>query len=383
MIIRVTQSDIARAAGVHNTTVSLALRNNPALPLATRVRIQKIARQLGYAPDPALQALVAYRKPGQADRREQTLAYVTNWGSRWGWKENIHEAKFFKGAEAKAADCGFKLQHFWFGEEGMDERRLAGILAQRGIAGLILASHRQDTEAFAAMDWSRLSAVKIGCFPHRPALHRVGHDQGGSLRQTLREIQACGYERIGLAVPNSVDSLADQAWSSAFFGEQFHLPAHLRVPLLSLEMPDLPALTEMGTAAAQLNLETLREWYHRFRPQVIVSAGSSLRQHLRALGLKVPTDVAYVDAFADGMDPTVAGMRENGEGVGAIAVELLVSQLQQNLHGVSPIAAATLIKGRWTPGETLPQRATGSSSAAWQTAVNEREAFSESCEMVP
>src|SRR5690606_18100520 len=56
---RVTLSDIAKQAEVHVTTVSLALRNHPRLPERTRKRIQKIAEELGYQPDPVLQALVA------------------------------------------------------------------------------------------------------------------------------------------------------------------------------------------------------------------------------------------------------------------------------------------------------------------------------------
>lgn len=43
------------------TTVSLALRNHPRLPEKTRHRIQKLAKEMSYRPDPVLQALVAYR----------------------------------------------------------------------------------------------------------------------------------------------------------------------------------------------------------------------------------------------------------------------------------------------------------------------------------
>ena len=38
---RVTLSDIAKKAGVHVTTVSLAMRNHPRLPETTRQRIQE------------------------------------------------------------------------------------------------------------------------------------------------------------------------------------------------------------------------------------------------------------------------------------------------------------------------------------------------------
>ena len=84
---RVTLSDIAVKAEVHVTTVSLALRNHPRLPETTRRRIQALAKKMGYAPDPFLRALVAYRGGVIERRNTPTLAYVTNWTTRWGWKK--------------------------------------------------------------------------------------------------------------------------------------------------------------------------------------------------------------------------------------------------------------------------------------------------------
>lgn len=49
--------DVARAAGVHQTTVSRALRNDRRLPEQTRQRIRKLAERLGYRPHPLLTAL--------------------------------------------------------------------------------------------------------------------------------------------------------------------------------------------------------------------------------------------------------------------------------------------------------------------------------------
>ena len=56
---RVTLADIAKRADVHVTTVSLAMRNHPRLPEETRKRIQALAEEMGYRPDPMMRALVA------------------------------------------------------------------------------------------------------------------------------------------------------------------------------------------------------------------------------------------------------------------------------------------------------------------------------------
>jgi LacI family transcriptional regulator len=59
---RPTIRDIARKAGCHYSTVSLALRDHPRIPLRTKERIREIAGQLGYRADAMLAALCAYRE---------------------------------------------------------------------------------------------------------------------------------------------------------------------------------------------------------------------------------------------------------------------------------------------------------------------------------
>ena len=62
---RVTLRDIAQAAGVHYSTVSIALRDHPRISAPVRRKIKAIAQRMGYTPDPALAALNAYRKTKQ------------------------------------------------------------------------------------------------------------------------------------------------------------------------------------------------------------------------------------------------------------------------------------------------------------------------------
>ena len=96
-------SDVAKRAGVHVTSVSLALRNHPSLPPTTRARLCRLAEKMGYRPDPALSALVAYRHRARMAKDQPTLAYVTNWDTQWGWRDHVAAHRmFFEGATAKA-----------------------------------------------------------------------------------------------------------------------------------------------------------------------------------------------------------------------------------------------------------------------------------------
>lgn len=350
MKIRVTQNDIARAAGVHNTTVSLALRNSPAIPEVTRKRIQAIAEGLGYSPDPALQALVAYRNGRSASRRQETIAYVTHWYTKWGWQDDQIQAKFHRGAERRAAAAGFQLEHFWLGEEGMSHRRLNSVLFHRGITGVILASHRPDVDERLDLDWTQLTAVKIGATPALPALHCVMDDHAGAVRHAMKRLLAGGYERIGLVLSHACDALCDRACSAAFLGEQGRFAVRHRVPpLIYGSVGEIRSAGDPPVARAQLD-----EWLRRYRPEVVVGVGPLPLNAFGALGRRIPRDLAYVDLALDQPDGTIAGIRENAEKVGEVAAELLIAQMQQNVRGIPDVATTTLVQGGWHEGDSLP-----------------------------
>ncbi len=63
-----TMADIARLAGVSESTVSRALQNNPNVSLATRERIQKLVKDQGYKINPVASSL--------RSRRTNTIAVV-------------------------------------------------------------------------------------------------------------------------------------------------------------------------------------------------------------------------------------------------------------------------------------------------------------------
>lgn len=344
---RVTMAQVARRAGVHVTTVSLALRNHPSLPVATRERLQAVANKMGYRPDPALASLVAYRSQLRPAKTRLTLAYVTHWLSRWAWKKLPAHAQFFAGAEARASALGFDLEHFWLGEEGLRHERLSDVLVARGITGVIVASHHSSGGDYLRFDWERFSAVKIDYFPHAPALHSVTNHQCAVIQLAMRRTIAAGYRRIGFVMPHVWDDFVDHAWSAGFLAEQQHLTPEERIPILFYSQPGSDPLVPRAA---------LEDWYRKFRPEVIVSYAPFVRERLGELGLAVPGDVAYVEIFLQDFDGRIAGVRQNCRHVGELAVDLLVGQLHLHRRGVPEFATTTLVEGTWFDGATLPPR---------------------------
>lgn len=353
---RITLADIAARAGVHVTTVSMALRNHPRLPAATRERLQALARQMGYQKDPMLQALSAYRGKVRA-RQQPTLAYLTNWDTKLGWQQNIAHPEFFAGATTKAGELGYKLEHFWMGEPGLTHQRMSKILETRGITGLIIASHRRDTDAALHFDWSRFSAVKIDYLPHQPQLHNVTNDQCSIVREAVQRARILGYRRIGCVLHRGWDHAVDHLGSAGFLTEQAQLDPVDYVPLHLFPEPEPAAAWLMEVEVdAVAPTAALATWWEEHRPEVIISKRSFVAPALKELGLRVPEDVALIDLFLETGNGEVAGVRQNHHAVGELAVELLTGQLHHHKYGVPEIPTTTFVEGTWFDGATCPPR---------------------------
>jgi LacI family transcriptional regulator len=352
---RITLADVAKQAGVHVTTVSLALRNHPRLPEATRRRIQALAQEMGYTPDPMLRALVSYRSKVALPRHKPTLAYVTNWNTRWGWKEVTAHPQFFSGALAKAAELGFSLEHFWMREEGMTQGRLSQILFSRGINGLIIASHGREMGDALQLDWRNFSAVKIDYFPHQPVLHNVTNNQCDIVRLAMQKVITAGYRRIGFVMHRGWDHAVDHLWTAGYLCEQQNLgpkeliPAHIFPDPLPVERWFNENRSDVTPDA-----KPFERWFKEHQPEVVISKGAFVLPQLRRMGLRIPRDVAFVDVFLEEFNGQTAGVRQNHEAVGAQAVEILAGQLQHNKFGVPEIPTTTFVEGTWFNGKSCP-----------------------------
>lgn len=349
---RITQSDIARLAGVHRTTVSLALRNHPSIPVPTRQRIQALAEKMAYRPDPGLCALMAYRDSAKLRKITATIGYVTNWTSRWGWRDVPAHGEFYLGAARRAEQLGYRLEHFWYGDYAACPARFATVLAARGIRGLILASSAIGTPPVGGVNWNEACVVKIDAAPAELPFDCVTNDQRRILQTMMRQTLALGYRRIGIVLPRRWDTCAELAWSAGLFAIQARLAPEDRVSALFYDTP----ATADSPAAMTVRPETLAPWLEAEQPDAIISYGPYLLSTLRALGHTVPGDVGFADVLLEARMEGPAGMRQNSPRVGEVAVERLARLLTHNIMGPPTVPVATLVEGTWTHGASLRAR---------------------------
>jgi len=352
--VKATLQDVATRAGVHRTTVSLALRDRPRIPAATRERVKAIAVKLGYRINPLVSALMQSRRSGKAVKHI-ALAYVTNYPTRFGWRPPHHDRPdFFPGAVERARDFGYQLEHFWLAEPGMTPHRFCDILSARGIHGLIVGRLPPGQQAMELL-WSRFSCVALGLTLRSPLLHHVTENHFDAAWQGMQRCRERGYQRVGFVFSEANDSpRVGDRWLGAFLAQQQQFPAADRLP---------------PCRAVPADEKSFREWFTRVRPDALLANhGRPVLAWLARMGRRVPRDVGLIDLAGDHPELHCAGVYYDPAKLGALAVEMLIGLTHRNETGVPDDQHEILLNGEWRDGRTLPPR---ERSASRRISVND------------
>jgi len=338
---KATLQDVATRSGVHRTTVSLALRDHPRIPAATRERVKAAAKALGYRINPLVSALMQSRRSGKAVKHV-TLAYVTNYPTRFGWRPPYHDRpNFFPGAIERARDFGYKLEHFWLAEPGMTPERICDILSARGINGVIVGRLPPGQTALE-LQWSRFSCVALGLTLRSPLLHHVTENHFDAAWQAMQRCRERGFRRVGFVFSEANDSpRVGDRWLAAFLAQQQLFPPAGRLP----PFPAVPA-----------NERSFRVWFERVRPDALLAShGRPVLAWLERMGKRVPRDVGLIDLAGDHPELGCAGVYCDPAKLGALAVEMLVGLMHRHETGVPDDQHEILLTGEWRDGKTLPR----------------------------
>jgi DNA-binding LacI/PurR family transcriptional regulator len=343
---RVTQRDIAREAGVSHVTVSLALRDSPSIPVATRNTIKEISLRLGYSPDPMLTALSSYRAQQRPATHQANIGwlYTDKYLPGKGWGDFHH---YYEGAKARANELGYILDEINIAGEYADPKRLRRLLEARNITGLVLSPCSTDPAVAHDFDFdlARFCAVRVGYSYRSPLLNTVANAQFRTVLTAMREVIALGYERIGTILTHVLDERTSWQFLGAYLAgghflsrknwiEPLYVPHHGRDWL-----PDF------------------FRWVEKQRIDCFVGPGYGfLCPMLKERGYKIPEDIGFADTQLQDGDLINSGVNQNAHQIGVSAVELLVSMMHRHQVGVPKIASHMLVEGSWQENQTTSRR---------------------------
>ncbi|EIP98276.1 transcriptional regulator [Opitutaceae bacterium TAV1] len=337
LFVMPNQRAIAAALGVHQTTVSLALRGDPSIPEETRRRVEQAAVRLGYRPNAWVTSLMAHIRSGRVASNRGCIAILLDARDEADAFPNETYRQQYEGMVARAEATGFRMECFYLQARGMDAGKIDRILTARGINGLVLAAPKRSAGE-VAMNWARYACASVAHSWETPDVHRVSTDHQQNVNIVFRELLHRGYRRIGIALAPEAGTVRS-FWLAQLLLWQHHRPAKDRVPIYPA-VPHLP------------RPDRFRAWYRKWKPDALVCLLGEEQPLVEAAGLRVPEDIAMVCLNRPSRS-RFSGTEENHRVIGANVVDLVAGQILKNEYGLPEHPTKVLVKGTWVEGETI------------------------------
>lgn len=333
---------IARLAGLSPSAVSLALNQSPKIPPATRRRVLRLARKLGYKPDARVNELMSQLRATRVRTAEACFGVFSLYAEACPWKKSRHLARIYDSMKRRAAFFGYRLEPLWLREPGMTARRFREILDVRGIHGLFCFGS-PDLEESLPPELDRYAIVSQGLSIKTP-LHRVISNVYNDLWRLLDRVRSLGYRRPGLVIGRYEDTRTAHAHVCVYLGWcQFVIGAPAAVPVLQLERAEETPFIR---------------WLETNQPDVVVFVHHyNVLDEFDALLLqrriRVPQDVGVVVMSQILEGSRFSGLQENQRLLGEWGVEMLVSRILSRDFTLPAHPRIEMVERTWVEGRSL------------------------------
>jgi DNA-binding LacI/PurR family transcriptional regulator len=338
---RISMREIGARLGVSHATVSMAMRDSPRVSAAMREKVKRTAEELGYRPDPMLNALAAYRSSKSTPGIHSAVAWINAWEQPEELRSYREFDLYWKGARECAVKFGYRLEEFRLNRQ-LNAERLHQIFQTRNIRGILLPPHRTQPE-WKNFPWEKYSIARFGRTLRLPASHMVTADQFANTYLAVGKMRERGYGRIGF--------ISQRA------GKDPRGP-HFRAGFLSAreELSDeAPLLMFCHEGSITKNLVTrFRAWMRKEKPDALLCTDNPA-ELLHEAGYRVPEDIAVaVTSVLDG--GADSGVDQHPEEIGRAGMLLLNSLISEGARGIPAIFRQILVQGSWVDGTSLPDR---------------------------
>ncbi|MEV5972164.1 LacI family DNA-binding transcriptional regulator [Streptomyces sp. NPDC051921] len=301
--MRVTISDVARAAGVSKTTVSRVLNTKAEVDGATAARVREVIDVLGYVPSSGA--------VGLARGSSRTIGMLTP-SLTWPWMGEV-----LQGVADTVEAAGYGMLLFTCNRGADSVAHFATQVSARAFDGLLVVLPEGTLGTVTAMHRRGMPVVLVDDHGHRPAFPSVAttHHIGGA--SAAAHLLATGRERpLVITGPTRFGCVRER-----LAGFVDVLPTDL---VINGEFTE-----DTGRDAVERSLAEGRPFDSVFAHNDLIAAGA-LRA-LRAVGRRVPDDVALVGfddlPMARHTEPPLTTVRQPMRAMGEAAARMLLAGL--------------------------------------------------------
>lgn len=327
--------ELARICGVSKTTISAALGSSGRVSDKVRQKVQEEARRLGWHPDPHLSQLMGYLRQSRKQNAVCNLAWLNTSSDPRRWHDRAWFCGYWKGAQLRAEALGYHLGEIWTRGEGVTAGTVSRMLKARGVAGVLLPLP-EDQPLLHELKKEMCAWVVIDEAELELPFPRIQADRHHNMRLLLEETKKLGYRNPAFFCDPYLDRISQHTYSSAYLGWCWEMG---KTPKLGSSHP--------GTEAKDLN-----RLCRKTKPDLIIASDNRMVKWCEEGGLKVPQNlgVTHLNLAADVKE--WAGIVQQHEQIGALAVDHLVSLVTTRQFGSVP-QRSIQVPGEWKLGRTV------------------------------
>ena len=326
----VTMSEIARRAHVAPSTVSRALRDDPAIPVARRIEIKRLAEELGYHPNPLVSTLMAQVHSGRRVGDPDRIAWIDLW-PRGVSTPAVFMSQLLSGARWRAVALGYEIEVHKAGDQALTPERLRQILLSRSQWGFIIPPVPQHAMHFPLV-MTELAGVTIGTSLAGPPLHRVTTNHFLSAQLGWDTLHDKGFKRIGLALSPRMNARLNGQWLGGYVAAPLRRGGEFPLPPLLVNESD-------GTK--------FERWMKEHQPDALLLAESFIATWAQSADVS-GTSPALAWLALEPEQTNVWGLDYRAENIGSAAVDMVVGQIHRNERGSPAHPHTLLLDSVWT-----------------------------------
>jgi DNA-binding LacI/PurR family transcriptional regulator len=332
---RVCQRDIADRLGISHATVSLALRDHPRIPVATRERVKRMANEMGYLSIPMLRSLANYGHAKRQSSKLLPLGWINAWPQPGKLVKHREYGGYWRGACEAASQMGYRLEEFQLHPK-TSLKELKRQLRIKGFRGLLLPPEGNPA-VLEHFPWEKYHVVSLSHYTTTPATHLVAPDRVGNCILAFNTMRDRGYRRIGFLTHQFPKTINDKLSVAGFLSAKMELPKDEHLPVFMTNDHPLP--------------HQLSQWVADHRPDAILTDLPDASLLLKRAGLRIPQDLGLAFTCRSHAEAS-AGIDCHPEEVGRNGLEVLDRAIGGYLNQEIKIRVA--VNGHWRDGSTLP-----------------------------
>lgn len=319
---RPSMYDVAKAAGVSQTTVSFVINDvaDANISQETRERVWAAVKELGWRPNAMARSL--------SMRRSQTIGLISDEVAT-----SPHAGQIIQGAQDAAWARTKMLLVVNTGSNPELERAAVEMLLERQVEGMIYATMYHRPVA-PAPSYAQVPTVLLDCFsPDRTLASVVPDEEQGGYDATMYLIQR-GHRRIGFvndngSIPATIGRMAGYQKALAEAGIPFD-------PQLVHACPSVAAASYRATLDLFQQTERPTALFC-FNDSMAMGAYDAIKQ----LGLAIPQDVAVIgfdnlELIATQLNPPLTTLALPHYEMGQWAVEYVINNADRSVDGAPP-----------------------------------------------